>query len=243
MPKIDLLEKKGKLSDWAAFRLMSVMLYPKNMARREDYILWAIVQEAYERKKSGWTNSKILKANHLETEFEKCGGLKRLLDASSRKDIKIESNKSVERGSLAGEIVFGVLKFHKDPKAPDLGVNKTTQILELLLNKSSSLKGRIKSRTIYNYWKEFKEVSHLWCALRILYKGNINKLRIITNVPALLGLSEEIRSFGEAYKWHPNEPALLSKGKTYTPPKDYTPPPVELKSRKVERWLLDIIKK
>ena len=110
------------------------MLYPNKIACREDYMLWTVIQ-AYDYKKS----------NHLDAEFEKWGGLTRLLEARSWEDIKIIYNKSIVRGALAGQIIHEILRFDQDPKAPNFGVNKITELLEYLLNIDNSRS--IKSRT------------------------------------------------------------------------------------------------
>ena len=63
MPKLelDLLDSKKKLSAWAGFRLMAVMLHPQDKKLRDEYLLWKVVREAHERQKAEWNNSKILK--------------------------------------------------------------------------------------------------------------------------------------------------------------------------------------
>jgi len=245
--ELDLLGRKNKYNDWAAHRLMAVMLHPNDKALREEYLLWKVIHEVDERNKAGWNNSKILKTNKLGDEFERYGGVSGLMQAHSRKEIINLSNKSAERGYLVGEMVYGILKFKRDPEAPDLGVNKIIELIKLVSSNPDISEKKYSTEVQFKYWKEFKSVSHLWCALRILHttkkRPDINKVRIIENVPPLLSLSEEIRRFCEAYKWHTKRPPLLQKGKTWTPPKSLILLPAEIKTKKVEGWLLKLLKK
>jgi hypothetical protein len=245
--ELDLLGGKNKCHDWAAHRLMAVMLHPNDKALREEYLLWKVVSEVNERNKTGWNNSKILKTNKLSDEFERYGGVSGLMQAHSCKEIINLSNKSAERGYLVGEMVYGILKFKKDPNAPDLRVNKIIELIKLVSSNPDISEKKYSTEVQFKYWKEFKSVSHLWCAVRILHmtkkRPDINKVRIIENIPSLLSLSEEIRIFCEAYKWHTNRPPLLQKGETWTPPKTLKLPPSKIKTKKVERWLLKLLKK
>jgi len=245
--ELDLLSGKKKYSDWAAHRLMAVMLHPQDKALREEYLLWNVVHEVSLRSKAGWSNSKILRTSRLSDEFEQYGGVRGLMEARSRDEIINLSNKSADRGYLVGEMVYGILKFKKDSNAPDLRVNKIIELIALVSSDPDKSEKTYKPRVLFNYWGKFKEVSHLWCALHILYRtkdrADINKVRIIENVPPLLSLSEEIRKFCEGYKWHTNMPSLLEKGKTWTPPKSPKLPPSKIKPKKVERWLLNLLKK
>jgi hypothetical protein len=249
MPKLelDLLGSKKKLSAWAGFRLMAAMLHPQDKKMRDEYLLWQVISQVNERNKAGWNNSKILKTNKLSDEFERYGGVSGLMQARSHDEIINLSNKSKEKGYIVGEIIYGILKFKRDPNAPSMRINKIIELIGLVTSDPGKSEKTYKPRVLFKYWKEFNPVSHLWCALRILHtiKNRIyfNKLESIENIPPLLSLSEEIRKFCEASKWHTNMPPLLQKGKTWTPPKSLKLLPAEIKTKKVERWLLRLLKK
>lgn len=249
MPKLelDLLDSKKKLSAWAGFRLMAVMLHPQDKKLRAEFLLWKVVREVHERQKAGWNNSKILEADKLGEEFEKYGGTGRLLKARSQDEILRLSNKSVAKAWLVGDMLCGILKIYKDPRTQNIGKNKVVTLIELISQNPKKSSHQYKARSLYDYWKEFNAVSHLWCALRLQHVkrggANINALTDSETVPPLIGLSEEIRKFCESFKSHPNFPSLLKKEESWTPPNSLKLPPTEIKTSKVEPWLLKLLKK
>ena len=243
MPKLDLGDWKDESNGWIGFRLLATMTHPNDKQYRDEYLVWLIVCEIYLRRKAGWGEEEGLGVTRLNTEFESAGGLKRLLFAPSQRDVMNRAYLAQGKGELAGEIIYGILKFQNDPKAKNIGVNKVIKLIAAVNKDSPNKKERISVSTLFNYWEEFKKVSHLWCAFRILYDCKIKKVILNENIPQLLALSEEIRKFGEEYKWHSARPGLLPKGKLLTPPKGFSLPPAEIKTTKVQPRLIKHLKK
>jgi len=228
-------------NDWVGVRVFATMLYPHDKKRREDFLLWGLVNEVHLRQKAGWGDAEIIKTTRLDVEFAKSGGLKRLLDAPSYKDIMAHAAEVYKKGRYAGEIVTGILRFSKDSKAPRLGVNKATDLISLILKNPPKGYEKRSTRVIWNYWKDFKEVAHLWAAHCLLYKFQSKKLYLKENALKLLSMSEKIRRFGESYRWHENRPPLFDVGKSWVPPKNFPLPDIELKTKRVTDRLLALL--
>ena len=240
MPKLDFGNRKGELDVFSGGRLLAIMTHPKNKIHRDEYLAWLIVDQIYLGTKKKWENAEMLWHNH---DFIKCGGAERLINAPSYEDVMARAYTSQREGIVAGEIVLHIINFYNDPKAPTMGVNGAVKIMDHVLQRIHKKQGRMKYRKIYSCWEEFKEVAHLWYAYTTKYKAKLEKICIQENIPPLLALSEEIRKFGETYKWNPHRPSLFQKGKTWTPPKDFPLPIAKIKTNKVKGWHSALIKK
>ena len=164
-----------------------------------------------------------------------------LLNASSYEDTVERAVKASKKGSVAGDILDYVAQMyftgHKQPS-----VRKAVYVAEKYLSNAVdgySKKSGSSSIFIYECWKEYKTVAHLWAAFRVLQFSNQeeeNKHILNNDNPLLqlhnrgldkfLAIAEAFRNFGESYispiiKSHE---LLLPPGETWKVPDSYSLP-------------------
>ena len=248
MPTLDLGDFKNGLDNWAGIRVLASMVYPDDKVRREYYLAWLKTEdfinhcEMVERK-SGQKNLNFILDNTKD--------LKAVMKAPSHNDVMKHANQFIEQAALAGEMLFAIGKFANATELENIGVNQAAYLLQEGLKRGKSKSQRqVKERTLQTYWSYYKPVAHLWCAMKLLRRQfgvrgypDCNLFKDKANLIPILAVANQVKLFGETFRWHINQEPLLSKNSCLIPPKAFHIPRGKINWPPVSSWEAKVVSK
>jgi len=148
--------------------------------------------------------------------------LHRLLVSPSQKEMTKLHYKAIEKGMIAGHILFFVFIMDLD-KSYEASLRKAIY----LCTKHTIFKGvkLTTEPTIRKYWDEYKSVAHFWCAIsfmRTKYGITLHAIDSEKDAIIFFTIADSLRKFGENFssQRNKNSPPLLDKNKLWNIP-DY----------------------
>jgi len=253
VPEMKLLGKYPH-ENWLGVRLYSIMAHPNDPDMRDQFMAWSFIQTLSNNAK--WLEKKSGNKN-LKWQLDCLDELRIILNAPSYSEVTKRTDSNVEEASITGEIVGAIMLFHKTYGTTKVGVNKAVYLIKTLMDRRPKSVFRKRSdrtlmdrrpksvfrkrsdRTLFKYLEEYKSVSHLWAALRLLKnqfgsKGypDCSPLLEKQNALLLLSVSEEIRKVGENFRWYDEsydepievDPHLFKKNICWKPPPSFKLP-------------------
>ena len=217
MPELDLLTSKGGLHPFAFARLFSVMFFPTDGTRREEFRVWAHKQAPLEP---------------LIPTAEP-SALYRVLDYA--RDHYMRRGKRIEHGGMAGEILVTIRQiheYHRQIRADEPSTSKSIVIV--------AARRTIGTSILETAWRNFRSVAHLWAALVC---GNLQARGVefprefdpsyLDSLPVFLALAENMRRFGEGLTTRAREEGkpkpILPPEQTWKVPEGFPLPEVGLR--------------
>ncbi len=182
MPILEIVDRSGRLVQFAPTIIAAVMLSPNDARRRNEIEAAGYADTAIQVDHP--TPAKIMAHIHLGP------GTNTLLK---------EAQSQGYLGLIAGQILLFVLRCAAH-KPEDASVRKAIEINERALAREARLQGRKfpnSTTKIRNAWGDYKSVSHLWAALHILEKGEYGLNP--ENLTEFLGTAEFLRRRGEEH--------------------------------------------
>lgn len=237
------LNMTGKAFDF--FFVYAAMAHPRNELHRDEFVAALITKCMAE-----------MAEENCESEIEvPVSVLRVLLNAPSQDEIVERATDAVKKGAVAGDLLLFVAEMYLTGyERPS--IRKAIYMAETYFSNASDGCGKrfsAKRSFIYECWKEYKPVSHLWAAFRASFFShgvhglpNLYETLLGGDLRKFLAFAEAFRIFGENYiqpDTKPREPVLRHQ-ETWKVPEGFLLPEVRLwlEEGKMPEWMIEALR-
>lgn len=248
MPDLDLALWKTSLRVWAGWQTFAVMLYPKDGARRQEFLAVRAAQWMQEHSHAPDTTALI--ATHC---LEPAGGFRTVLNAPAISTVEERTGPAIHDGNMAGSIlllVFAMVRLSQQAGAPLRDQGSLKKAIYLLTHRKFPAKNahglRIAHyrKRLYDAWRQYKSVAHLWAAYRMLFPSATAATpeqalaaiqtfwddELFFQLPTFLARAAVLCRFGETHSPYGQNTPLLAAAETWKVPKAFQLPPCDLEA-------------
>lgn len=215
--EISLDRKGGDLAVHEGLRTLSIMLYPDDGYMRNCYYCTNLARQIEKYK--------IIDLINLDLFSD-------VLSCPSLLDMEIKSLKAYKRCSQVGSVLYLIRAMDEICPNDEPSLRKAIYF-EIDVNKYA--KGVMEldfvttEQSLWNYWKSFSSVSHLWAANRYIdiERKTLYRDLKLDEYKRFLAYAELFRKYGESRTSSRNNEPLLKKETVYKVPAEVELPHIE----------------
>jgi hypothetical protein len=219
------------------FFVYASMAHPQNELHRDEFVASLI--------------TRVMTEENCEFEIETpVSVLRVLLNAPSLEEIVKRASDAARKGSVAGDLLCFVAEMCMTG-CDRPSIRKAIYMTEGYFSNALDGHGKefsAKRSFIYECWKEYKSVAHLWAAKRVCLLSpsmpSLYETLFGDDLAKFLAFAEAFRIFGENYiqpYTKPCEP-LLPHQETWKVPEGFTLPKVNLWIEELPEWMIERLK-
>ena len=160
MRELPIFSDDGKIDGLAPYETNAIMLYPEDPKKQKQIMLSFAKTVPSEMTRAGYSHDQATYL--LGLMVERYGGFEEFGDVKNPEDTRTDAIRRSWKGTIAGKILESII--YLDQFAPPSGVRRAIDLVKEEIKDEEKEGFSTSERHIYNSWKEYKNVSHLWAA-------------------------------------------------------------------------------